>query len=80
LNTPKVNHVQCADVILSSNAAVPSGTKCDNVTGAFPTSSATSPAGTNGNSTTPTSGVTEFIIPVLVAGGAGLTAALFTLF
>lgn len=39
---------QCADIVLSANATVPSSVKCDNATGAFPTS--TSPASSQGQS------------------------------
>ncbi|KAF8587344.1 hypothetical protein K439DRAFT_1256086, partial [Ramaria rubella] len=35
---------QCADVVLSKSFSVPSGTKCDNATGAFPAVSSTAPA------------------------------------
>jgi len=65
---------QCADVVLSNSFTVPSGTKCDNATGAFPSS--TAPSGSSSGSSPSATATSPNGATVLKAGATGLFGVL----
>ncbi|GJJ09956.1 hypothetical protein Clacol_004180 [Clathrus columnatus] len=59
---------QCADVILDANATVPTSVKCDNATGAFPTSTSSGSSSGSSNTNMATTPLVFSYASTLVAG------------
>jgi len=75
---------QCADVTLSQSFVVPSGTKCDNATGAFPSSTASSSPSSAASSSpsstassSPSSTASTLVTSVAMMGAVTLFAAVY---